>query len=64
VGSLKVDHLLHYKSPVALKLMQAIKQALDPDNLMNPGRVIRLQSSLFGAVIHPALTATISREAP
>lgn len=42
VGSLKVDHLTHYKSPVALKLMRAIKQALDPQNLMNPGRVVRM----------------------
>ena len=42
VGSLKVDHLVHYKSPVALGLMRAIKQALDPQNLMNPGRVIRI----------------------
>ena len=42
VGSLKVDHLTHYKSPVALGLMQAIKQALDPHNLMNPGRVVRI----------------------
>jgi len=42
VGSLKVDHLVHYKSPVALNTMRAIKQALDPQNLMNPGRVLRL----------------------
>jgi FAD/FMN-containing dehydrogenase len=42
VGSLKVDHLTHYKSPVALQTMRAIKQALDPQNLMNPGRVVRL----------------------
>jgi len=42
VGSLKVAHLTHYKSPVALGLMRAIKQALDPLNLMNPGRVIRI----------------------
>ncbi len=40
VGSLKVDHLKHYKSPVALGMMRAIKHALDPQNLMNPGRVI------------------------
>jgi FAD/FMN-containing dehydrogenase len=40
VGSLKVDHLAHYKSPVALATMRAIKQALDPLNLMNPGRVV------------------------
>lgn len=42
VGSLKVDHLTHYKSPVALNTMRAIKLALDPQNLMNPGRVVRL----------------------
>jgi FAD/FMN-containing dehydrogenase len=42
VGSLKVDHLTHYKSPVALHTMRAIKQALDPQNLLNPGRVVRV----------------------
>ena len=40
VGSLKVAHLVHYKSPVALQTMRAIKLALDPQNLMNPGRVL------------------------
>jgi len=40
VGSLKADHLPHYKDPVALGLMRAIKQALDPLNLLNPGRVL------------------------
>jgi len=42
VGSLKLDKLEHYKSPVALGMMRAIKTALDPQNLMNPGRVIRV----------------------
>ena len=41
VGSLKLDKLEQYKSPVALGMMRAIKQALDPHNLMNPGRVLR-----------------------
>ncbi len=40
VGSLKVDKLPGYKDPVALNLMRAIKQALDPHQLFNPGRVI------------------------
>ena len=40
VGSLKADTLPHYKDPVALALMHRIKQALDPQNLMNPGRVL------------------------
>jgi FAD/FMN-containing dehydrogenase len=42
VGSLKVDTLPDYKDPAALALMRSIKQALDPHNLLNPGRVIRL----------------------
>jgi len=41
VGSLKADKLPRYKSAVALDLMGAIKRALDPQNLMNPGRVLR-----------------------
>ena len=40
IGSLKVHQLVHYKSPVALAMMHSIKQALDPQNLMNPGRVL------------------------
>lgn len=42
VGSLKTDKLPRYKSPVALTMMHAIKQALDPQNIMNPGRVVKL----------------------
>jgi FAD/FMN-containing dehydrogenase len=40
VGSLKVGHLAHHKDPVALALMRSIKRAIDPQHLMNPGRVI------------------------
>ena len=43
VGALKVEELQHYQSPVALGMMRAIKQALDPHNLMNPGRVLSVQ---------------------
>ena len=42
VGSLKLGKLEDYNSPVALAMMCAIKRALDPHNLMNPGRVIRV----------------------
>ncbi len=42
VGGLKVDTLPDYKSPVALGLMRSVKQALDPANLLNPGRVVRV----------------------
>jgi FAD/FMN-containing dehydrogenase len=40
VGSLKADLLPRYKSAVALDMMRAIKRALDPHNLMNPGRIV------------------------
>jgi FAD/FMN-containing dehydrogenase len=40
IGSLKRDKLAHYKSPVALGMMRAVKAALDPHNIMNPGRVL------------------------
>ena len=40
IGELKRDELAARKSPVALGLMHAIKKALDPQGLMNPGRVL------------------------
>ena len=40
IGALKRDELAQRKSPVALTLMRSIKQALDPQGLMNPGKVI------------------------
>ena len=40
IGALRRDELVHRKSPVAIGLMRAIKQALDPRGLMNPGRVL------------------------
>jgi FAD/FMN-containing dehydrogenase len=40
VGELKRDELVRRKSPVALALMRRIKQALDPQNRLNPGRVL------------------------
>ncbi|MQR00053.1 FAD-binding oxidoreductase [Glaciimonas soli] len=40
IGTLKREELLRYKSPIEIALMKSIKQALDPLNLMNPGKVI------------------------
>ncbi len=40
VGLLKRDELAARKSPVALKLMRALKTALDPQGRLNPGRVL------------------------
>ena len=39
VGQLKRDDLARYGNPVALAQMRALKQALDPQNLMNPGKM-------------------------
>jgi len=40
IGTLKRDLLARHKSPVALQLMRAVKSALDPQGLFNPGRVL------------------------
>jgi len=40
IGALKRDELQERKSPVALAMMRAIKQALDPKGTLNPGRVL------------------------
>ncbi len=40
LGALKHQEIKHYKSSVEMQLMHTIKQALDPLNLMNPGKVV------------------------
>ncbi len=42
IGRIKVDELTHYRSKIELDVMRSLKRALDPDNLMNPGKVIRV----------------------
>jgi len=41
LGQLKIDEAMHYKQDVEVELMRAVKRALDPLNLMNPGKVLR-----------------------
>jgi FAD/FMN-containing dehydrogenase len=41
LGQLKIDEAMHYKPDVEVQLMRAVKRALDPLNLMNPGKVLR-----------------------
>jgi FAD/FMN-containing dehydrogenase len=40
LGQLKRDEIRRYKDPIEIELMQRIKRALDPDNLMNPGKLV------------------------
>ena len=42
IGLLKVDELAHYRSQVEIDTMRTIKRALDPQNLMNPGKIVRV----------------------
>ncbi|MEH6649558.1 MAG: FAD-binding oxidoreductase [Motiliproteus sp.] len=41
IGQRKIKDMEHYKQPLELELMSKIKAALDPQQLMNPGKVIR-----------------------
>ena len=41
IGRLKVGELEHYAHPTELALMHAVKRALDPNGIMNPGKVLR-----------------------
>jgi FAD/FMN-containing dehydrogenase len=40
IGQLKRDELRRYKSPLELELMARVKAALDPQGLMNPGKLL------------------------
>jgi FAD/FMN-containing dehydrogenase len=40
IGQLKIGELARYEDPAALALMHRIKRAIDPQGIMNPGKVL------------------------
>ncbi len=42
IGQIKVDELERLGDPVALAMMRAVKQALDPHGILNPGKLVRV----------------------
>jgi FAD/FMN-containing dehydrogenase len=43
IGQQKLDELVRYKSAIELDLMRAVKTALDPAGILNPGKIFRPQ---------------------
>jgi FAD/FMN-containing dehydrogenase len=40
IGRYKLDELVRYADPVELEMMRSVKRALDPNGIMNPGKVL------------------------
>ena len=44
IGRLKAPDLIRYGDPTKLAAMRAIKSALDPNSIMNPGAVLAFRA--------------------
>lgn len=56
IGQLKLDELERLGDPVTLHMMRAVKQALDPAGLLNPGKLVRIPDT-GGGTADPASLA-------
>ncbi|MDQ2586812.1 FAD-binding oxidoreductase [Saccharothrix yanglingensis] len=64
VGTLKRDWLAHELGPVGLRVHRAVKAALDPAGILNPGKVITPGPGLDGATAVAAPGDGTSGDAP
>ena len=64
IGLIKRDELPLYKDPVALDLMKSLKRTLDPQNILNPGKVIALGENVPRALPGPGVDAMDYAGAP
>ncbi|MGH6989357.1 MAG: FAD-binding oxidoreductase, partial [Stellaceae bacterium] len=40
IGRMKRDELAHYRAAIELSLMRRVRKAIDPDQIMNPGKML------------------------
>jgi FAD/FMN-containing dehydrogenase len=45
IGRLRIDEIPHYKSEVEMEMMRRLKRCFDPYNLMNPGKLLKMDGS-------------------
>ncbi len=57
IGQMKRDELARLGDPVALALMRAVKDALDPNGILNPGKLLPADPVVAGDLAQPPTTA-------